>query len=69
MIKGEFIMNYKKRFLYSVQSNGNVIGLFKDMFKAQKLQLQKEYAGEGNGCKIIKIETDLIEGVVEKDED
>lgn len=61
--------NFKKRYLYIVQQNGCLIGLFKDLYKAQKLQLQLEYNNEGTNCKIVKIETDLIEGILENNED
>ena len=56
--------NFKKRYLYTVQQNGYLIGLFKDLYKAQGLQLRLENNNEGANCKIVKIETDLIEGVL-----
>lgn len=56
--------NFKKRYLYTVQQNGYLIGLFKDLYKAQGLQLRLENNDEGANCKIVKIETDLIEGVL-----
>lgn len=61
--------NFKKRYLYTVQQNGYLIGLFKDLYKAQKLQLQLEYNYKGTNCEIVKIETDLIEGILENNED
>lgn len=61
--------NFKKRYLYTVQQNGYLIGLFKDLYKAQKLQLQLEYNNKGTNCEIVKIETDLIEGILENNED
>lgn len=57
----------KTRYFYMLMQNNTVVGLFKDYYKAQKAQLKKENNDDGRGCKILKIETDLIEGVLQKD--